>query len=253
MLPTWFLKGNRHPAGLVQCHSSQDRPHHQDFRHSFSRKLSKMGTCLGNKMGIKWWLWLGIFMLSWISVSVPPFSLLGEWRSPPLVAPFSDAFLLQALCSRTIPLRMISGGATVATQRMGNNGARTGFSMGRCRVGIFTWQFSILSRSHQAPTPMVSTALLQEVLPSCHSPISWEIAQVPLHPCNCLWFKTIVVKLPTGCTKKEIEFERNPFVGAMSWAIIGECFMDTADVGYMALGWEWCFFKRGEPSTSIFL
>lgn len=29
--------------------------------------------------------------------------------------------------------------------------------------------------------------------------------------------------------------------------------MDTAAVGYMAVGWELCFFKRDEPWTSIFL
>lgn len=79
----------KHPAGLFQCHSSQDRPHHQGFRHRLSRSLSKMGTCLGNKMGIKWWLWMGIFMLSWVSVSVPAFSLLGECRSP-LLQPLSQ-------------------------------------------------------------------------------------------------------------------------------------------------------------------
>lgn len=127
--------------------------------------------------------------------------LLPAWwvQIPPLAAPFSAAFLLRPLCSRTIPLRMISNGATVATQRIGNNRARIGFSMGRCRVGLFIWQFSIPTRSHQGPTPMMPTALLQEVLPSCHSPSSWEVAQVPRHPWNCLWFKTMVVKLPAGC------------------------------------------------------
>lgn len=53
------------------------------------QEVPKVGTCLGNKMGIKWWLCLGIFMLSCISVSVPAFSLLGECRSP-LLQPLSQ-------------------------------------------------------------------------------------------------------------------------------------------------------------------
>lgn len=39
----------------------------------------------------------------------------------------------------------------------------------------------------------------------------------------------------------------------MSWTIIGECFTDTVYAGCTAVGQEWCFFKGGEPWTSICL
>lgn len=149
-------------------------------------------------MGIKWWLWLSIFMQ--LHFCVCPYLLPAWWvQILPLAAPFSDAFLLHALCSRTIPLRMISGGATVATQRTGNDGARIGFSMGRCIHMAVFHPDQVSSGSHT----QIPTALLQEGHTSCHFPSSWERAQVPLYPWNCLWFKAIVVKLPAGCTKKD--------------------------------------------------
>ena len=126
----------------------------------------------------------------------------------PLAAPFSDASLLHPLCSRTIPLRMISSGATMVTQRIGNNGEGTGFSMGRCRVGLFIWQFSIKTRPHQAPRPMMSPVFLQEICPSCHSPNSWQAAQVLLQPLaaprelELPLVETTMVRLPAGCIKK---------------------------------------------------
>lgn len=87
--PHLIPQGKQPPCRTFSVPQFTRQPHHQGCRHSLSWQVPVVGTCLGNKMGIKRWLWLGVLMLSWVSVSVPAFSLLGECRSP-LLQPLSQ-------------------------------------------------------------------------------------------------------------------------------------------------------------------